>query len=150
MACMRIFFIKTWSVWAVLLEKPLKSCLKNRSNLLRGFWAVFYDKPLKTVQMLRVFWRFFWINRSKTTQTAHFDARFCAQSSKKPLKPLKSCFKLGEKSRLGLAYFLQKLDPPENGVTVSKHLFPISADVLKKNMQRSNRDIKFKSNKNYL
>ena len=32
----------------------------------------------------------------------------------------------------GLANILQKLDPPENGVTVSKHLFPISPDFLKK------------------
>ena len=39
--------------WAVYLEKPLK----NRSNLGRFLSVFFLDKPLKTIQILRGFFR---------------------------------------------------------------------------------------------
>ena len=49
--------------------------------ILRGFWAVFLDKTVQKPLILK--------------------QDFERNCLKKPLKPLKTCFKLGEKSRLG-------------------------------------------------
>ena len=69
--------LKIWAVWAVFLDKRSKSCFEMSG--LSGFWTDYLKKPLK--------------NRSKQD--------FERNCLKKPLKPLKSCFKLGKKSRLG-------------------------------------------------
>ena len=67
------------------------------------FWAVSVFKPLKTVQILRGFWAVF-LDKTvqKPLKPLILKQGFERNCLKKPLRPLKSCFKLDEKSRLGI------------------------------------------------
>ena len=81
--------------WTVYLRKTAQNPLK--------IWTVFLDKPLKTVQILRGFWAFF-LDKTvqKPLKPLILKQDFERNCLKKPLKPLKSCFKLGEKSWIGM------------------------------------------------
>ena len=86
--------------------KPLKSCLKNRSKTAQkpliscgDFWTVF---QARFERFLSGFWAVFpgWGPRLPPPPPTN------VPPPQKPLKPLKSCFKLGEKSRLGIYIYI--------------------------------------------
>ena len=90
----------------VYLKKPLK----NRARF-EWFWAVYLKKTLKSCAVFERF--FFRKTAQKPLKPLILKQDFQRNCLKKLLKPLKSCFKLGAKSRLGAAnqisclYFLR-------------------------------------------